>query len=88
MAFDKNNLLAPIWQRTANNVLQSPIEEPELIPDDLQVNESNRMIKMIEKCDETKQEQFLIILDDDQSMPNKSKLMLAITSKITQLLKY
>ena len=92
MAFDKNNLLAPIWQRTANNVLsndlQSPIEQPELIPDDLQVNESNRTIKMTEKSDETKQEQYLLILDDDQSMPNQSKLMLAITSKITQLSKY
>jgi hypothetical protein len=113
MAFDDNNLLTPIWQRTADNVLstdpQSPIDEPELAPNTKEISHdfqeifrekldnsnnifllldpSNRILKMIETSNKSKQEQYLIILDNHQSMPNKSKLLLAITSKTNKLSK-
>jgi hypothetical protein len=98
MAFNEKNLLAPIWQRTANNVLSTDIQTPE--ESQLIINNEERPIDenqfeeidhsnnvflivdpLVKGSNENKQEQYLIILDNNQSMPDKSKLMLAITSK-------
>ncbi|CAF3436188.1 unnamed protein product [Rotaria sp. Silwood1] len=114
LAFNENNLLVPIWQRTATNVLSSDlqlqinefqsIENNENLSNDNNqfkeifrekldnsnnvyfifdplLKESNCMFKIFETLNENKQEQYLIILDNKQSMENKSKLILAITSK-------
>jgi hypothetical protein len=97
MAFEENNLLAPIWQRTANNVYEyEPMKEissdnqieAELDNSnniflilDSSVKGSNRLLKRIETPNENQQEQYLILLDNKQTMPNKSELILSITSK-------
>ncbi|CAF3532235.1 unnamed protein product [Rotaria sp. Silwood1] len=113
LAFNENNLLVPIWQRTATNVLSSDlqlqinefqsIENNENLSNDNNqfkeifrekldnsnnvyfifdplLKESNCMFKIFETLNENKQEQYLIILDNKQSMENKSKLILAITT--------
>lgn len=114
MAFEDNNLLAPIWQRTANNVLSS-IDESEPINDNKEISidhhnqieeifrekldnsnniflildpslkGSNRLLKKIVTQNENYQEQYLILLDNNQSISNKSKLIFGITSKIYKL---
>jgi hypothetical protein len=103
MAFEENNLLAPIWQRTANK----PMKDNEEISSDNQIEEilgeeldnsnkiflildssvkgSNRLLKRIETPEENQQEQYLILLDNKQTMPNKSELILSITSKYRNL---
>ncbi|CAF3518188.1 unnamed protein product [Rotaria sp. Silwood1] len=113
LAFNENNLLVPIWQRTATNVLSSDLQLPinefqsiennenlsndnnqfkEIFREKLDnsnnvyfifdplLKESNCMFKIFETLNENKQEQYLIILDNKQSMENKSKLILAITT--------
>ncbi|CAF2533701.1 unnamed protein product [Rotaria sp. Silwood2] len=117
LAFNENNLLVPIWQRTATNVLstdlQLPINQFQSIDNnenlsndnnqfkeifrekldnlnnvffifDPSLKESNCMFKIFETLNENKQEQYLIILDNKQSMENKSKLILAITNEKDQ----
>jgi thiol-disulfide isomerase/thioredoxin len=64
MAFKENNLLAPIWQRTANNVLSSSSSINEEY--DKKFDNSNP----IEISNEIKQEQYLIIPDE---IPSKIK---------------
>ncbi|CAF1040807.1 unnamed protein product [Rotaria sordida] len=48
------------------------------------LQESNCMFKIFETLNKNKQEQYLIILDNKQSMKNKSKLILAITNEKDQ----
>ncbi|CAF4346123.1 unnamed protein product, partial [Adineta steineri] len=100
MAFENNNLLVPIWQRTANNILSSidkyktngdekdnnhieeivrkKIDDPNnmFIILDSSVNGKNPLLKMNGTPNNNKQEQYLIILDNNQIVLNKSNLIL------------
>ncbi|CAF3382346.1 unnamed protein product [Rotaria socialis] len=105
IAFSKNNLLSPIWQRTATNVFSSDVETSinqsesienqqfkEIFREKLDTKnnvffsldpsnkETNSPMKIFETLNETKQEQYLIILNNKQSIGNQPKLILAITS--------
>ncbi|CAF1984428.1 unnamed protein product [Rotaria magnacalcarata] len=106
IAFSKNNLLSPIWQRTATNVFSSDVETPinqsesienqqfkEIFREKLDTGNNvffsldpsnkgmNSPVKIFETLNETKQEQYLIILNNKQSIGNQPKLILAITNE-------
>ncbi|CAF4701669.1 unnamed protein product, partial [Rotaria socialis] len=106
IAFSKNNLLSPIWQRTTTNVFSSDVETSinqsesienqqfkEIFREKLDTKnnvffsldpsnkETNSPMKIFETLNETKQEQYLIILNNKQSVGNQPKLILAITNE-------
>ena len=78
MAFEENNLLAPIWQRTASNVLPTSINDQSRTTDEEESDISNNLFltldpsfstsNSIQSSKNTKAEQYELTLDQ---MPGK-----------------
>lgn len=110
MAFEQGNLLAPVWQRTADNVptdandpapvpaiTESPADQPPAMDAlfrgkldgannvfvilDPSLKGQSQVLQMIETPNESKQEQYLLLLDTNASVEHPSKLIFAVTSR-------